>query len=76
MGVHQPLDIKDLDKPVVLKRGDAVTIVFDQPGLKLTAKGQSRENGSTGGTVRVMNIASNRTIFCRVLDAQTVLADH
>jgi flagellar basal body P-ring formation protein FlgA len=74
VGVHQPINLADLDEPLAFKRGSAVTIIYSQPGLKLTAKGQARENGTVGNTVRITNVMTNRTIFCRVLDDTTVQA--
>jgi flagella basal body P-ring formation protein FlgA len=74
VGVHQPLELKDLDKPLVLKRGDMVKIVYDQPGLSVTAKGQANADGGIGDTLAVTNITSQKKIYCKVLDAQTVMA--
>ncbi len=72
IGTHQPLEIKDLDKPLVLKRGDPVTIVYDQPGLSVTAKGQVNADAGVGDTLAVTNVASKKTIYCKVVDGQTV----
>lgn len=74
VGIHQAFELKNLDKPLLLKRGDAVTIIYNTPGLQLTAKGQVREEGGMGDTVRVSNVSSDRTIHCRVIDSQTVQA--
>ncbi len=71
---RQPVLLSDLDEPPALKRGSAVTIVYDQPGLKLTAKGQTREDGSVGATVRVVNLMTKRTVSCLVIDSTTVQA--
>jgi flagella basal body P-ring formation protein FlgA len=74
VGFRQPIILSFLDKPPSLKRGSAVTILYQQPGLRLTAKGQTREDGSIGSTVRVVNLMTNRTIFCQVVDETTVQA--
>ena len=74
VGVHQPLELKDLDKPLILKRGDIVKIVYEQPGLSVTAKGQVNTDGGVGDTLAVTNTTSQKKIFCKVLDAQTVRA--
>lgn len=73
-GVHKPIALSDLDNPAALKRGSTVTIVYEQGGLRLTAKGQTREDATIGSSIRVVNIMTNRTISCRVLDATTVQA--
>lgn len=74
IGIHQPITLRDLDKPLVLKRGDAVTIVYSQPGLHVTARGLAKEDGAQGATIRIANINSNKIISCRVLDSETVQA--
>lgn len=74
VGTHQPLELKDLDKPLVIKRGDMVKIVYDQPGLSVTAKGQVNADGSVGDTLAVTNVTSQKRIYCKVVDAQTVRA--
>jgi flagella basal body P-ring formation protein FlgA len=76
LGVHQPLEIRDLDKPLVLKRGDSVKIVYDEPGLSVTAKGLANADGGVGDTLAVTNVESKKTIHCKVVDAQTVRAAH
>ncbi|NLI81091.1 MAG: flagellar basal body P-ring formation protein FlgA [Deltaproteobacteria bacterium] len=71
---HEPLQEKDLDNALVLKRGDMVTIVYDDSGLKLTAKGKAREDGCLGEHIRIHNVSTNKVVICRVLDGQTVQA--
>ena len=53
-------ELKDLDKPLVLKRGDQVTIVYDEPGLQVTAKGQANADGGVGDTMAVVNVSSKK----------------
>jgi len=72
LGVHQPLELRDLDKPLVLKRGDSVNIVYDEPGLSVTAKGQADADGGVGDTLAITNVSSKKTVHCKVVDAQTV----
>ena len=72
--MHQPIELKDLDKPLVLKRGDPVMIVFDQPGLQVSAKGQANADGGVGDTLAVTNVSSKKTVVCKVVDGQTVRA--
>jgi len=74
LGVHQPLELKDLDKPLVLKRGDQVKIVYEEPGLSVIANGQADADGGVGDTMAVTNVESKKTIHCKVVDAQTVRA--
>lgn len=72
VGPGKPLTPRDLDKPIILKRGASVTIVYESEGLRLTARGQVRENGGTGDRIKVTNVDTGQNIFCNVIDAQTV----
>ncbi len=74
VGVHQPLELRDLDKPLVIKRGDPVSIVYEVPGLLVSAKGRANSDAGVGDTVAVINTASTKTIYCKVIDSQTVRA--
>jgi flagellar basal body P-ring formation protein FlgA len=52
----------DLMKPQVVQRNEAVTIVYQVPGILLTIRGKALEAGAVGDIVSVLNIQSNRTI--------------
>lgn len=53
---------RDVSTPVVVRKGDLVTMVVIAPGLQLSATGRVLENGGRGDLVRVMNIGSKRTV--------------
>jgi flagella basal body P-ring formation protein FlgA len=72
VGIDQTIGSHMLDKALAIKRGDIVLIVHQLEGLKLTAKGQAKENGSLGDRIRIVNVDSNKNIFCKVIDARTV----
>lgn len=58
----KPLRGIDLETPQLVSRGDNVTLVFDSSPLYLTAKGKALQSGGKGDLVRVVNVASNRSI--------------
>jgi len=58
----QALKLADLMKPQVVQRNEAVTIVFEVPGIMLTVRGKALEAGALGDVVGVLNTQSNRTI--------------
>lgn len=58
----KPVRNVDVQTPQLVSRGDSVTLVFDSAPLYLTAKGKAMQNGGKGDLVRVMNIASSRSI--------------
>ena len=74
VGMHQPLELRDLDKPLVIKRGDPVKIVYEAPGLMVSANGRANGDAGVGDTLAVTNTSSTKTIYCKVLDSQTVKA--
>ncbi len=61
-----------LTPPVLVKRGDRVTIVAESPTLVISVPGEARQNGSKGDLVRVKNLMSKREVVARVLNAKTV----
>jgi len=56
----------------VMRRGDLVTMLLEQAGLRIVARAQAIENGRVGQTVRVRNLRSKREAYGRVIDARTV----
>lgn len=76
VGMHQPIAIKDLNQPNVVKRGGVVTIVYQDGGLKLTAKGEVNGDACIGDTIRVTNLMTNRATICMVVDEKTVQVIH
>lgn len=76
VGMHQPIALKDLNQPNVVKRGGVVTIVYENGGLKLTAKGEVNGNACIGDTIRVTNLMTKRTTVCMVVDEETVRLLH
>jgi flagella basal body P-ring formation protein FlgA len=45
-----------------VRRGDAVTLVYQAPGLTLSMRTRALEDAAIGQSVRLLNTASNRTI--------------
>jgi flagella basal body P-ring formation protein FlgA len=62
----QVLRPADLTKPMVVQRNEAVTIVYEVPGILLTVRGKALEAGAAGDVVAVLNTQSNRTIQATV----------
>jgi len=61
-----------LDMPPVVRRGDMVTLTVETEILKITTPGEARENGIKGEIIKVLNIASKKEVYGRVLDSNTV----
>jgi flagella basal body P-ring formation protein FlgA len=73
LSMGEPLDQSCLDKPLLVRRGKTVTIVYRMPGIKLTAKGKAKEEGGYGDWIRIVNLDSDKVLKGQVLDGQTVL---
>ena len=58
----QPLRTSDLMRPELVQRNEAVTIIYEAPGITLTMRGKAVDSGSEGDLVNVMNIQSKRTV--------------
>lgn len=64
----------DLRRPVVVAKGQTVTMTFEAPGVQLTAMGRAMSEGGIGDTVTIQNPASFRMITGIVTAAGTVRA--
>lgn len=68
MALQQPLRpgqairSTDIARPQLVKRGEPVMLVYEVPGITLTARGKSEDTGSLGDTINVLNIQSKRVI--------------
>src|SRR6266567_7205092 len=58
----QPIQAGDVQRPIVVPKGGAVTMLVEAPGLFLSATGKALDNGADGETITVMNMQTNRTV--------------
>ena len=61
--------------PPIVKSGDRVRIIAETAGLRISALGQVKQKGCQGELIQVVNLDSNKVIYARVVDAQTVKID-
>jgi flagellar basal body P-ring formation protein FlgA len=59
---HEPLRSFDVETPVVVHKGDLVTILLETATMRLTAQGKALEDGSLGAGIRIANTKSSRVI--------------
>ena len=64
----------DVRHPVVVTKGQTVTMQFSAPGVELTAMGRAMSEGGVGDTVTVQNPASFRMISAIVVSPGNVRA--
>jgi flagella basal body P-ring formation protein FlgA len=62
-----------LDDPVVIQKGEIVNIVAENKKLMVQAKGKAMEKGRVGDSIRVKNTLSEKEIFGKVVDDNTIL---
>ena len=65
----------DVRRPVVVTKGQTVTMIFSAPGVELAATGRAMSEGGVGDTVTIQNPASYRMISATVTAPGTVRAD-
>lgn len=56
----------DIADPVVVHKGDLVTIKLASSRMELTAQGKALDDGAMGASIRILNTQSNRTIEAAV----------
>jgi flagella basal body P-ring formation protein FlgA len=65
----------DVRPPILVTKGSTVTMIFDAPGVTLTATGRALSEGGVGENVTVQNPASFRQITAVVTGPGTVKAE-
>src|SRR5471030_2037061 len=70
----QPFRSDDVRRPIVVTKGQTVTMQFAVPGVELMAMGRAMSEGGIGDTVTVQNPVSYRMISATVTAPGTVRA--
>jgi flagella basal body P-ring formation protein FlgA len=70
----ETLRADDVRRPIVVAKGQTVTMTFEAPGVQLTAMGRAMSEGGLGDTVTIQNPASFRMISGVVTAPGTVRA--
>lgn len=63
----------DVHEPVLIEKGDLITMVYRTPFMTLSARGRALEDGNRGKAIRVMNLQSKKTVEAKTMDSDTVL---
>jgi len=71
----ESLRADDVRHPVVVTKGQTVTMNFSAPGVELAAMGRAMSEGGVGDTVTVQNPASFRMVTATVTGPGAVRAD-
>lgn len=63
----------DVEAPVVVHKGDLVTIALNTALMQLTAQGKALDDGAMGAAIRVTNTQSNRVLEAAVAGPNQVV---
>jgi flagella basal body P-ring formation protein FlgA len=74
LSAGQPFRAEDVRRPIVISKGQTVTMQFAAPGVELTSMGRAMSEGGVGDTVTIQNPVSYRMISGTVVAPGTVRA--
>jgi len=58
----RPVQLQSVQPPIIISRGERVTIQLSYGGMELSAEGKAISDAHLGQEVRVVNLSSNKTI--------------
>lgn len=67
LGAGTVLRTGDTALPELVARGEAVTIVYESPGISLAMRGVASESGRMGATINVVNGASKKVLQATIV---------
>jgi flagella basal body P-ring formation protein FlgA len=63
----RPVRLAELMKPELVERGEAVTILYQSPGLMLAVRGKATDGGAEGDMIDVVNLQSKRVVRATIV---------
>ena len=75
IAVNEALTQRNLDRPMIMRRGSAVVLVYETSAVRVETPGTAEENGRAGELIQVKNPTSGRLLRGRVLDGRFVRVD-
>ena len=75
MRVNSPIRSDFLEKPLLVKSGQMVTIIAENGAFRITASGRARGNGAEGDLVMVQNLNAQKDIPAVVVGDSLVRVD-
>jgi flagella basal body P-ring formation protein FlgA len=72
LSIEQVICRGDLAPVPTVRKGDAVTILYEGNNVRLTARAEALADGTAGENILVRNTQSRKEVFALVRDAQTV----
>ena len=68
-----PLTLTAIASPLLVRRGDLITVIVETPGMRLSTPGEALEPGAAGAPIRVRNRTSQQELLGQVVDHGMVL---
>lgn len=68
----QPIRASDLTRPLIVKKGEIVTVRLKVGAMSLTTQAKALEGGSRGDQIRVTNTKSNKTLDAIIIGSGLV----
>lgn len=68
----KPIMAGDVQPPVIIKKGEIVTMMLKNNIINLTTQGRAMDDGSEGDIIRVMNTTSKQVVGATVTGPQAV----
>jgi len=75
MQAGRPISKNDVRRPLLVSRGQTVTMVLITPSMQLTAKGRALQAGSKGDTIRISNVQTSTVIDAVITGSGRVQVD-
>ncbi|MBS0208785.1 MAG: flagellar basal body P-ring formation protein FlgA [Planctomycetes bacterium] len=72
LAAGQYLDADDVRAPIVIRRGDVVTVYVRSAGLLVRTTGRAREDASQGDLISIESLLNRQTFFARCTGIQEV----
>ncbi len=72
VGPGAPFPLTELGRPLEVKKGEAVEVELQSPGLLISTQGVALEGGAAGDPIRVMNTSSRAVLGAKVMGAGKV----
>jgi flagella basal body P-ring formation protein FlgA len=64
-----------IDLPIIVKRGQTITLRAERPGFAVNMKGLALKKGRKGDRIKVENSNSSRVLYGTIVDSDLVLID-
>lgn len=71
----KPVSLGDVRQPLMVKKGESITMRLSTPAMQLTAKGKALQEGGKGDTIRISNSQTSTVVEGTVIGPGLVRID-